>query len=548
MTDLSKDRLKSLTDFTLHRRAQKCIAQGYLTNSKRPESLIKGVYPTHLKKGRGCYVWDHNGKKYIDFITGLGTNLLGYANDTINEAVFSALREGNLFSLGSEQEILTAEKLKELFPFVDCFKFLKTGSEATSAAIKIARAYQGVENGSKNLHEMWFQEMSRRIQQRQNKIDGQSVELQNVRESISNDSKNNGNKKASASEILKNLKWPVNGSETFKDTPNKDKEIRERQDILCRAKGFDGWSDRKEFVRSMWRSYNPGASYGLCEATPSEMAMSLSSRTGARWLILSDGYHGHHDSFTSLTAPGVGVPTDLGILPLSGNEDLIGIAAAVILEPIITDFSEKRIEWLRSLRENCTRNGTLLIFDEIITGFRFPKYSFSAYSGITPDLICLGKAMANGFPLAAVGGKHHVMNCSEYFVSSTYSGCIDALVACRKVCEMLQRVYSLDLLWRDGEKFKNDFNSIWPEKIYIEGYPTRGIFKGDVDARNILMQEACFAGILLGTSPWFNFPLVKEASMVIDTLRDILYKIKKNEAKLIGEPPTSPFAEKVRTQ
>lgn len=408
--DSRKDRIKSLTDFSLHRRAERCIAQTYLTNSKRPESLIKGVYPTHLKKGRGCFVWDHQGKKYLDFITGLGTNLFGYANETINSAVISAMVDGNLFSLGSEHEIAAAEKLKELFPFVDCFKFLKTGSEATSAAVKIARA-----------------------------------------------------------------------------------------------------------------------------ATK-------------RTKVLSDGYHGHADGFVSLTPPALGVPNHVNMIEsLNGSyrenyEDI----AAIIIEPIITDLSPKRIQWLRDLREDCTRDGCLLIFDEIITGFRFPKYSVAEYLGITPDLICLGKAMANGYPLAAVGGKYAVMNCAEYFVSSTYAGCIDALVACKKVCELLQKTYNINDLWSRGMDFLKQFNAVWPDAIIIEGYPTRGIFKGDVNVRNLFLQECCFAGILVGTSPWLNFPLAKEAATALDTMRDILHKIKKGEVQLIGEPPTSPFSQQVR--
>ena len=413
-----KDRMKSLTDFAIHRRAQKCIAQTYLTNSKRPESLVKGVYPTHLKKGRGCYVWDHAGKKYMDFITGLGTNLLGYANETVNSAVISALGDGNLFSLGSEHEVLTAEKLKELFQFVDCFKFLKSGSEACSAAIRIARAHT-----------------------------------------------------------------------------NRD-------------------------------------------------------------VILSEGYHGWHDEFVSLSSPAIGVPavhrsidwkTSYRLDKYEWPEEYgWSKVAAVIIEPIITDLSPARIEWLKELREKCTNNGVLLIFDEIITGFRFPKFSVAAYTGITPDLICLGKAMANGFPLAAVGGKFNVMNGQEYFVSSTYAGCIDALVACRKVCELLQKSYNLGDLWERGGDFMKAFNSIWPEKITIEGYPTRGIFKGDMDVRNLLMQEACFAGILLGPSPWFNFPLAKESFGVIDTLRDIIHNIQKGSVSLVGDAPQSPFAQRVR--
>lgn len=402
-----KDREKLMTDFTMHRRALKCIAQGALTNSKRPQSLIMGVYPTHIKKARGCHVWDHTGRKYIDFITGLGTNLLGYANDTVNTAAISALQEGNVYSMGSEREITTAEKLKDIFPFVDAWKFLKTGSEACAAAVRIARA-----------------------------------------------------------------------------------------------------------------------------------------ATGRDW-ILSEGYHGWSDDFVSMTPPACGVAPKIRCIDQLKYHEIDDSVAAVIVEPVITDMSPERMAWLHQLREMCTKAGALLIFDEIITGFRFPKFSVSNYFGIVPDLICLGKAMANGFPLSAVGGKYAVMSSDDYFVSSTFAGCVDALAACAKVIDLLKSSYNIDELWKQGAEFQKQFNSIWPEKIQIEGYPTRGIFKGDEDIKALFMQEACFAGMLFGPSPWYNFPLSKEFGL-IETIKDIFNNIKSGKAKLVGEPPQSPFAQKVR--
>lgn len=409
LSTASKHHLRQLTDFTLHRRAVNSIAQGYLTNSKRPQSLVMGVYPTHLKRGRGCHVWDHSGKKYIDFITGLGTNLIGYANETVNSVVKSALDDGNLFSLATDHEITAAEKLKELFPFVDLVKFCKTGSDACEAAVRIARAHT------------------------------------------------------------------------------------------------------------------------------------------KRNLILSDGYHGWADGFVSLSPPAYGVPPSdaLQFAKLS-EHDITDKVAAVIVEPVITDLSTQRIEYLKALREICTKRGVVLIFDEVITGFRFPKFSVSGYLGIIPDLICLGKAMANGFPISAVCGKRSIMNCEEYFVSSTYAGCVDALVASKKVMELLQKTYKIEDLWSKGTDFINTFNSYWPEGIRIEGYPTRGVFVGDPIVKALLFQEACFAGILLGPSFWFNFPLAAESFGVLQTLKEIVDRIKSGGVKLLGEMPTSPFAQRVR--
>ena len=130
----------------LQDQANNLIAQGALTNSKRPSTFVEGVYPTHVDRGRGCYLWDYQGKKYFDFIGGLGCNILGYAQEDVNFAMIERMHKGVTLSLSTEEELKLAAKIQMIFPFVDCMKFLKTGSEACSAAVRIARAYTGKEN------------------------------------------------------------------------------------------------------------------------------------------------------------------------------------------------------------------------------------------------------------------------------------------------------------------------------------------------------------------------------------------------------------------
>ncbi len=134
------------TDFNLddHEKGLNCIAQGGLTNSKRPECLLLGKYPTHVKRASGAKLYTKSAKEYIDFICGLGSNLIGYGDFDISNAVFEAARSGLNYSVGSYEEIEAAESLKSIFRWVDRVKFLKTGTEACMAAIRIARAYQGV--------------------------------------------------------------------------------------------------------------------------------------------------------------------------------------------------------------------------------------------------------------------------------------------------------------------------------------------------------------------------------------------------------------------
>ena len=400
-----------MIDFSWHRRAQDAIAQAALTNSKRPECHVLGVYPTHLRRGLGCHVWDTQGKQYVDFICGLGTNIIGYANEKVNRAMAAQLSYGASLSLGTTTEVEAAEKLKELFPFAQAVKFLKTGSEACSAAIRIARAKTG------------------------------------------------------------------------------------------------------------------------------------------RDLVLSDHYHGWHDEFVSLTPPALGVPEIGGMRPIAklGQIPIQDDVAAVIIEPIVTDASRERIEYLKRLREECTRKGVMLIFDEVITGFRTPKYSVAAQYGIEPDLIVLGKAIANGMPLAAVGGKYDVMNCAEYFVSSTYAGETITLAAVKETMRLLQTQYSMDDLWLHGRHFQEQFNALWPEGIWIEGYPSRGVFRAkDDETKAIFFQEACKAGVLFGPSFFFNFAHLPEYKAVLGLCRDILVRVRNGEVKLEGELPRSPFAQKVR--
>lgn len=390
-------------------RARNAIHHGALTNSKRPESFVRGVYPTHIKSGKGCYLYSDDGTRYTDFICALGTNLLGYAHEGIVEAVYSQMHKGSLFSLSSTVEVEAAEKVKELFPFVSKVRFLKTGSDAASAAIRIARAQTG------------------------------------------------------------------------------------------------------------------------------------------RWKVLSHGYHGHDDKFVSLMPPAVGVPDHAEMKTLVDIADIDDLTACVIVEPIITELSPQRIEYLVNLKAKCDKHGALLIFDEIITGFRFPKYSFSNYSGIQPDILLLGKCVGGGLPLSIVCTKKNIGDDLEWFISSTFAGDTLALAAFIKTTHILNNNLKLDDLWRDGAHFINCFNRIDPQLIKIQGYPTRGIFVAKDDlTKALFFQESCKAGLLFGPSWFFNFHHIAITEIVINSVQAIINRIKQGEVTLEGLMPQSPFAQKQR--
>lgn len=124
-----------------HERAKNFIAHGALTNSKRPQCFVEGVYPTHLTRGYKCYVHDSSGHKYIDFIGALGTAWFGYGNPKLAQLVSSAYTTGANLSLSSTLEVEVAEKFCSIFK-LDLLRFCKTGTEACIAALRIARAYK----------------------------------------------------------------------------------------------------------------------------------------------------------------------------------------------------------------------------------------------------------------------------------------------------------------------------------------------------------------------------------------------------------------------
>ena len=133
---------KELNSLNWDKRRREIIAQGALTNSKRPESFVKGVYPTTITKTDGAFSYDISGNRYRDFICSLGVNLIGFNNRRILDAVTKQLEKGNVFSLGSDVEVEFGEKIKSIFPYMEKIKVLKSGSEGCSAAIRIAIAYQ----------------------------------------------------------------------------------------------------------------------------------------------------------------------------------------------------------------------------------------------------------------------------------------------------------------------------------------------------------------------------------------------------------------------
>ena len=125
-------------------RAKRVIPGGNMLLSKRSEMFLPGQWPSYFKKAKGCKVWDLDGREYVDMsIMGIGTNILGYGNDEVDDAVLSAVRNGNMSTLNCPEEVYLAEKLIELHPWSDMVRLARTGGEANAIAIRIARAASG---------------------------------------------------------------------------------------------------------------------------------------------------------------------------------------------------------------------------------------------------------------------------------------------------------------------------------------------------------------------------------------------------------------------
>lgn len=122
-------------------RALKAIPLGSQTFSKSMTQFPHGVSPYFAKKAKGAQIWDVDGNEYIDFINGLLSISIGYANDDINNAVKAQLENGVTFSLSHSLEVEVAEKLIDLVPCAEMVRFGKNGTDSTSAAIRLARAY-----------------------------------------------------------------------------------------------------------------------------------------------------------------------------------------------------------------------------------------------------------------------------------------------------------------------------------------------------------------------------------------------------------------------
>ena len=286
---------------TLADRARRLIPMGVNTSSKAACRFAEGFGPTHVVSGHGAEVMTSDGRTLIDWAMGLGPVLLGHGDQDVRAAVAEAANYGVSHTLPTRYEVEVAEVLNRWVPGADMVRFLKTGSDACAAAVRLARAFT-------------------------------------------------------------------------------------RRDKIVRC-GYHGWHD--------W-------------AMNSDYEEKLGIPQAVRDLTVSVPFNDHEAVQEAIEGGGV---------------------AAVILEPVSLVPPDSHYLW--RLRHLCNTHEVVLIFDEVITGIRMGRGGAAGYFGVTPDLTCLGKGLANGFPLAAVTGRVGIMRCFEdTHISGTYNGETSALAAC----------------------------------------------------------------------------------------------------------------------
>ncbi len=125
----------------LYEKAKKIIPGGTQLLSKRPEMFLPNLWPAYYKKAKGCEIWDLDDKKYIDMsYMGIGACTLGYADEDINEIITDVVKNGSMTTLNPPEEVELAEELLKIHKWASLVRFARTGGEAMSIAVRIARA------------------------------------------------------------------------------------------------------------------------------------------------------------------------------------------------------------------------------------------------------------------------------------------------------------------------------------------------------------------------------------------------------------------------
>ena len=363
------------------KRAINSVPLGSQTFSKSFIQWPRGVSPLFIERGYGSKIVDIDGNHYVDYVLGLLPITLGYCDADVDEAVIKQINKGPIFSLPSKLETILSEKLIEIIPCAEMVRFGKNGSDVTTAAIRIARAFTG-------------------------------------------------------------------------------------KDLIA-ASGYHGWHD--------WYIGSSTRNLGVPKAT----------KNLTKKFIFND--------IESLKVLLKKYPSKF---------------AAVIIEPaglVPTDES-----FLKDVRQICNKEKILLIYDEIISGFRIDIGGAQSFFGVLPDIACFGKGMANGYPLSALVGKKEVMQLmQDIFFSTTFGGDTISIAASIATIKKMEKLKTIQKVKLHGTKLINSLNKIitkedlsdfieisntdwWPQVIIKKSYIDRKLID------SLLRQEFLKFGLLIG--------------------------------------------------
>ena len=361
-------------------RAEAIIPLASQTFSKSRTQYPVGAAPLFAARAKGSHTWDIDGNEYVDLVCSLGAVALGYGDEEINEAVVRQLQDGVTLTLAHPLEAEVAERIVALVPCAEMVRFGKNGTDATSAAIRLARAATG-------------------------------------REHV----------------------------------------------IVC---GYHGWQD---------------------------------------WYIGSTSMHrGVPDRTRSLTHP---VPyNDIDALQ-AVIADLPDQVAAMIMEPMTSTWPAEG--YLHEVRRITEEDGIVLVFDEMLTGFRFAPGGAQEYFGVTPDLASFGKALANGFPLSAIVGKREILDLMPtIFFSGTFGGETLSLAAAKVVLDRMATGEPTAHLAAIGADLRDRVEAARPESsrdfLSFSGHPTWVFQQWAIEdpetlarAKTLFLQEMLRRGVLV---------------------------------------------------
>jgi glutamate-1-semialdehyde 2,1-aminomutase/spore coat polysaccharide biosynthesis protein SpsF len=226
------------------------------------------------------------------------------------------------------------------------------------------------------------------------------------------------------------------------------------------------------------------------------------------------------------------------------------------------DYNKKN-NFLRDVKNLCKKNGALLVFDEVVTGFRYDIGGAQKMFDVIPDLSCWAKAMSNGIPVSAITGRwEYIKYLEKTFFSFTYGGDCIGLAAAKATITKIEKKNVIDHLYKVGGRLKKGMNELakifdLEDMIACAGYPCRtvmtikkiGKYQKPLITKSLIQQELMFRGVL-----WSQYHSIcfshKEKHIdyslnafedAFKKLRSIIRNNKKIENYLLGKPCETVF-------